>query len=734
MDDNDLLDIPASLDRRNGAQKTPLQSSLEIADSYVKRGWQPIPVAYMGKNPIAGKGWQKQRLTKEDLPNHFNGKRCNTGVMLGDPSNLTDIDLDCPEARSMADKYLPQTNAVFGRKSSPSSHWIYEGVTETVQFKDPVDGSTLVEIRSNTKKGTPCQTVFPGSVHTSGEDIEWVNDGIPAKVDVDELIKSVSRLAAAALLLKHWPNGSRHDAALALAGALRRAGWTEHAALDFLGSIFAEDEQYEDRIRCIKDTYKKADGENLRGIPTLKEFLDPRVVDKLCEWVGLGGNDEADASWVEEMNERYMVVNEGGKTVVYRPTSDPVLNRNYMEKLLFDDLKKAYLNDRVVVGAYKNGAPIYKTKGEAWLEHPQRKQYLGGVTFAPGQEIPADTFNLWQGFAVEPAQGDWSYYRDHIRCVICNGDEKLYDYLMDWMARAVQKPGTQGEVAIVLRGKRGTGKGTFVNYFGRLFGQHYIYITNAKHLVGSFNAHLRDAVVVFADEAFFAGDKAHTSVLKGMVTDPLITIEAKYKNAVTARNVTHLMLASNDDWVVPAGVDERRFCVLEVCSALKQNHTYFAAIHKQMDNGGLEAMLYDLQLHDLTNFNIRAVPSTGALIDQKILSLRGPEAWLYDCLQRGQIGHVNWEKDGLEIHKSTAYEDYKDRHRDFRDYAPREVSSWAKSVRNIMRGTMTECRPDEGGTRVRNLVFLPLGQCRDVFLRHLGQEQEQEYVWETDDE
>jgi hypothetical protein len=153
-----------------------------------------------------------------------------------------------------------------------------------------------------------------------------------------------------------------------------------------------------------------------------------------------------------------------------------------------------------------------------------------------------------------------------------------------------------------------------------------------------------------------------------------------------------------------------------------------------MENGGLEAMLYDLQRHDLTGFNVRAVPSTVALIDQKIRSLCGPKAWLYDCLQRGQIGAAKWNTNGLEVPKSPAYADYKDRHRDFRDYAPKEIGSWAKSVRKIMLGAVSESRPGKGSNRVRNLVFPPLDQCRSIFLRYLGQEPEHEHVWETDDE
>ena len=703
---------------------------LEVARDYTCRGWSVVPVAYKGKNPVAGKKWQELRLTEDDLQEHFNCKRHNIGVLLGDPSKLSDIDLDAPETRHMASHYLPKTDTIFGRKSAPTSHWLYELVTESAQFKDPCDGSTLVEIRSNTKKGTPCQTVFPGSVHPSGEKIEWVSDGRPSPIGEEDLRRSVMFLAAAALLSRHWPTGSRHSTSLALAGALRKAGWTKDQALDFLKPVLAGDEEYNDRIRCLEDTFAKSADEQLSGIPTLKTLIDPRVIDKVCEWLGLGGGEQSSDDWIEEMNERYMVVNEGGKTLVYRPTNDPILNRHFLEKITFEDLRKAYLNDRVRAGQRPNGSTIWKTKADAWLEHRSRRQFLGGVVFAPGQDLPADTINLWQGFALEPEKGDWSLLRDHIKWIISSGDDDLYEYMINWMARGVQDPGSQGEVALVFQGGRGTGKGTVANFYGRLFGQHFIYITNARHLTGNFNAHLRDAVVVFADEAFFAGDRSHASVLKGMVTDPLITIEAKYRNAVTARNVTHLILASNENWVIPAGVDERRFCVFDVSAARRGDHEYFKALHDQMENGGVAAMLHDLQNHDLSGFNVRVFPATEALIDQKVQSLRGPEAWLHDCLQQGKIGDSIWKEEGLTVLKEMTYSDYSERHKNFRDFAPQDIRSWAKKVRSILGTALQDHRPEKLGIRIRKLSFSPLHECRAAFSRYLSQD----IIWETDDD
>ena len=95
---------------------------LQVAQDYIKRGWNPVPVSRQTKKPI-GSGWQKRVLTAATAPRHFNGAAVNVGVQLGPNShNLNDIDLDCPEAVQIGGLLLPATNATFGRKSKPRSH------------------------------------------------------------------------------------------------------------------------------------------------------------------------------------------------------------------------------------------------------------------------------------------------------------------------------------------------------------------------------------------------------------------------------------------------------------------------------------------------------------------------------------------------------------------------------------------------------------------------------------
>lgn len=616
---------------------------------------------------------------------------------------------------NVAATFLLET-CTFGRAAKRRSHWLYVcPEAKTAAYKD-VDGSMLVEIRS-----TGAQTIFPGSVHVSGERVEFDKDLEARSISAVELEKRVRRLATAALVARHWPaEGSRNDAALALAGTLLRHGWTDEETEEFIAAVagVADDEEADQRTACVSYTSDKLSrNEPVTGFPRLAALMGEEITKRVAAWLDL--KSEAPA-WVEEMNSCYMVVNETGKAMVYQLEVDEVMGRKVLVRFAFEDLKKLYLNQTVQVGTKGNGEAIYKDKASAWLLHPQRRQYLGGVQFAPGASLSPDKFNLWQGFAIEPKRGDWPLMRRHIREVICSGKEELFNYVLGWLARCVQLPGAQGEVALVLRGGRGVGKGTLGNALLRLFGQHGLYVTNEKHLTGNFNAHLRDAVVVFADEAFFAGSKQHESVLKGLITDPLITIEAKYQNAVTARNVVHLLMASNEGWVVPAGIDERRFCVLDVSSAHKQDLQYFRALNQEIEHGGLAAMLYDLLEYALSGFDVRKVPTTSALMDQKIRSLRGPEAWLHNCLQSGEVAGQEWGARGLTIEKQLAYENYKQASKDSGEYAPQNVAQWAKSIRGVLEPYCSEQRPRIDGLRRRELVLGALEDCRAAFEKHLG--------------
>lgn len=392
--------------------------------------------------------------------------------------------------------------------------------------------------------------------------------------------------------------------------------------------------------------------------------------------------------WLVKLNEAYAVIgNIGGKCRVVEETMDHGLNRTTLTRQSFEDFRNRYMNKTIQVGSDANGVPKFVAVGKWWLLHPKRRQYET-IVFAPGMEVTS-AYNMWKGFACTSQPGDCSLFLDHIHDNVCGGSREIYDYFIGWMARCVQKPDSPGHSAIVLKGGRGVGKSIVAKEFGKLFGRHFLQVSNSSHLVGNFNSHLRDVLVLFADEAFYANDKKHESVLKTLITEETIPIEAKGVDVETAPNYVHLIMASNDDHVIPAGLDERRFLVLEVLPAHQKDTKYFRAILDQLENGGKEGLLNFLMTYDLSEFDVRTVPDTDALQEQKMLSLTPEQEWWYRKLQEGRLlqHHTEWQE---HVVKDHLVDDYVNNARRFNVNRRGTATSLGKFLNRVVPGLTTK--------------------------------------------
>lgn len=385
----------------------------------------------------------------------------------------------------------------------------------------------------------------------------------------------------------------------------------------------------------------------------IREQKDPRkyVISTLIKAKGLGfiGNTETIDSVVQELNSIHAVVTVGGKCLIMTEAEDPVLKRRDLSLGYERDLRLLYANKKIMIDEKPTNI------ADIWMTHESRRQY-SRIVFSPEYETPG-CYNLWKGFAVEPKEGHCNLYLSHIHDNIANGDDDIYKYIIGFMADAVQNPAKLPGVALIMRGGEGTGKGLFAREFGSLFGQHFIHVTNPSHLVGKFNAHLRDALLVFADEAFYAGDKSIQGILNAIITEPTRLLEHKGKDPITVPNYSRLIAASNHDYVVPAGPVARRFFVVDVSDKKQQDVAYFGAIRKEMNNGGREALLHYLLNYDLTGFELRDFPRTAALVDQQIRSLTSEQQFWFDRLRRGELLNYSgtWKR---SVKCSAIYEQY----------------------------------------------------------------------------
>jgi len=97
----------------------------------------------------------------------------------------------------------------------------------------------------------------------------------------------------------------------------------------------------------------------------------------------------------------------------------------------------------------------------------------------------ADTLNLWVPHTVEPIQGCWKIIEDYLLEVICDGDLALFDYIIQFLAHALQHPEEKPGIMIVLIGAEGVGKGFFIRLLEALWGATTLQVSDiAKKLIG----------------------------------------------------------------------------------------------------------------------------------------------------------------------------------------------------------------------------------------------------------
>jgi hypothetical protein len=418
---------------------------------------------------------------------------------------------------------------------------------------------------------------------------------------------------------------------------------------------------------------------------------------------------------IAEMNGHLALVWHRGRSLVMRESrrSDGKMETDFARH---QDVKPGYAGRTVLIPGENGDRRVDLFK--YWVEHPRSRRY-DRVVFQPAG-CSDNEYNLWRGFAVTPLPGDCSLYLAHIRNVICQNDPILFTYVIAWMAQIIQKPSELCGTALVLRGKQGAGKGMFAHIFGALLGQHFLHVSSERHLLGNFNGHTKDALLLFADEAFWAGNKSAEGTLKALVTEPTRIIEHKGWDALIIDNFIRLIIASNHDWVVPAGLEERRFVILDVGDDVIGDTEYFRNIKEQMLNGGNAALMDFLLNVDISGINLRKIPKTAGLLETKLMSLKPLEIFWYECLMAGSIGGNGiWP---TEVPCHVLHELYLHQHPNAgRRAAQSELGRTLKRLVPGLDDVRRQARSPSQGQE-RNWVLPSLEACRRAFCIHIGQE------------
>ena len=402
--------------------------------------------------------------------------------------------------------------------------------------------------------------------------------------------------------------------------------------------------------------------------------------------------DDQVCQQLQQLNQQYALVDlEGLSRIMSWPIH--ALTQQRQMQLMTDKDFRTKLNNRQVMVSQQtsNGGRQQQIwdLGRLWLKWSARRQY-DGLDFYPhhqardyGSQRIWDTFGHWPSASVDnnwlgdpsrrgliqflradklaaidsldQAQAGCDRYLQHLKDIICGNyrpqqQQQLYHYVVMWLASCLSNHLDRAKTALVLQGGQGSGKSTMVNLFGQLLGRHYLHLQDSGRLTERFNGYMRDILLLFSDESFWAGDIRSANTLKGMITEDSRLIEHKFQNPEVVPNFARLIFASNNDWIVSSDHDDRRFQVIEVSESKKQDRGYFTAIRQQWADGGKECLYYyltsDQIQQQMLDFNFEKQRVRTPLAMQQLLNSNLAAAWIQEILDNGGTWYQEADKAG----------------------------------------------------------------------------------------
>ena len=175
---------------------------------------------------------------------------------------------------------------------------------------------------------------------------------------------------------------------------------------------------------------------------------------------------------------------------------------------------------------------------------------------------------------------------DFIHDVIANGRDNVASYLNAWFQSILKNPTYKTGVAIILKGKQGTGKNTFTDALCALLGDYAMpNVSNIDNLTGRFNSSIINKKIIVVNELKSAENHAigTADTLKTLITDYYMNLEQKCVDVKTnVVQVANFIINTNNIKPLTISEDDRRMCVLTPNPKYANDKAYFLNLRKTM--------------------------------------------------------------------------------------------------------------------------------------------------------
>jgi len=253
-----------------------------------------------------------------------------------------------------------------------------------------------------------------------------------------------------------------------------------------------------------------------------------------------------------------------------------------------------------------------------WLEQEDRLAYRSVETIPPPLKSPEYILNLWDGWGIQKVDLKYPFipgttYRattmiHKLFMQVCNFDDVAYNYLLNWFALKVQKPGLKTNVAIIFYSQaEGTGKTLIAEKIFRAFCHDKTNLlmstTTMEDIVGKYTR-AGEFLCCVLNEANLADTLGKSNELKSFITDTTFMRRQKYQPEEQITNISELIITTNNDNAIKINMTDRRWWIIEPDATHANNRSYFEPMWQAVEDPVTMRMFFEELMHrDVSRFN-----------------------------------------------------------------------------------------------------------------------------------
>ena len=194
---------------------------------------------------------------------------------------------------------------------------------------------------------------------------------------------------------------------------------------------------------------------------------------------------------------------------------------------------------------------------------------------------------------------------------LCNGDTRIFNYILNWIAQIIQYPHKKPNTAPFFCSIQGIGKSLFGYFLMNLIGFEYCDINEGSKAFGDFNGDEENKLLIIFEEPCGARMHKQANALKNMITRKTNKINRKFMEKYVQSSFERCIFFGNDPSALRIEPSDRRFLIVKCSHKYRGRYKFFKKIDNEI--GDIDVLINAFnwfKTRDISDFNPQQVIET----------------------------------------------------------------------------------------------------------------------------